>query len=306
MQRLEPLLGAVGDLGMVEAAGEDRALADARLGLGRVGERREERAARRRGRRGRQAARRGAAAPPPRPGARAPAPASPARSGRGGGAKSAARRARISRSQWPRSEASAMRARCARSRASRAARRSGLSSTCPSVSRAHSRSTTGFEAASTAAIAASPPLFTTSSGSCPAGMTAKRSERVRPEVRQREVDQPLGGGEAGAVAVEGDDGLGRELPQRLELGLGDRGAERRDGVVDAGLGERDHVHVALGDDDRAALARRGPRRPDVVERAALVEERRVGRVQVLRLLPRGDRPRAEGDAAAAARRGSGR
>ena len=100
------------------------------------------------------------------------------------------------------------------------------------------------------------------------GILARRHQReaqraAGAEQRQREVDQPLGGGEAGGVAVEGDDRLGGELPERRELGLGDRGAERRDGVVDAGLGERDHVHVALGDDRPcrpcAAAARAGPR-----------------------------------------------
>ena len=157
----------------------------------------------------------------------------------------------------------------------------------------------GCEASRIACIAAAPPARTTSSGSWPGGMQREAQRAAGAEEGQREVDQPLGGGEAGGVAVEGDDGLGRELPEHLELGLGDGGAERRDRVVDAGLGEGDHVHVALGDDDGAGLGGGGAGRADVVEGAALVEERRVGRVQVLRLLPRGDGAGAEGDAAAA-------
>ena len=39
-------------------------------------------------------------------------------------------------------------------------------------------------------------------------------------------------------------------PEELQLVLGDGGAERRDGGFEPGLGERDHVHVAFGDDER--------------------------------------------------------
>ena len=50
---------------------------------------------------------------------------------------------------------------------------------------------------------------------------------------------------------------------------------------DAGLGQRDHVHVALGQDERAPLARRALGAVEVVEQVALVEELGLGRVQVL-------------------------
>ena len=66
-------------------------------------------------------------------------------------------------------------------------------------------------------IAAAPPARTTSSGSWPGGISAKRSERPAPRSGQREVDQPLGGGEAGGVAVERDHRLGREPPEPFEL-----------------------------------------------------------------------------------------
>ena len=46
--------------------------------------------------------------------------------------------------------------------------------------------------------------------------------------------------------------------------------------------ERDHVHVAFGDDHRAALAHRRPRQRQAVEQLALAEQRRLGGVQVLR------------------------
>ena len=119
------------------------------------------------------------------------------------------------------------------------------------------------------------------------------------EQREREIDQPVRGGEAGRVAVERDDRFRRELPQERELMLGDRGAERGDRVIDAGLRECDDVDVAFGDDDGAGLARGCLRGTVVVEAPALVEERGLGRVQVFRLLPLGDGAGAEGDGAAA-------
>jgi hypothetical protein len=59
--------------------------------------------------------------------------------------------------------------------------------------------------------------------------------------------------------------LGREAPELLQLLLGQRGAERRDGAGEARLVQRDDVHVALDRDDlaprkapsRARSSRRG-------------------------------------------------
>ena len=61
-------------------------------------------------------------------------------------------------------------------------------------------------------------------------------------------------GLSGAVAVETDDRLRREVPQDLHLALGEGGAERGHGVDEARLMERDHVHPAL-DHDQLALSR---------------------------------------------------
>ena len=91
----------------------------------------------------------------------------------------------------------------------------------------------------------------------------------------------MGRAQARLVAVEADDRLVGQLPEQGQLGLGDRRAERRHGVGEAGLGERDHVHVALGDDHRAALADRCPGERQAVQQLALVEQRRVGGVQIL-------------------------
>jgi hypothetical protein len=85
---------------------------------------------------------------------------------------------------------------------------------------------------------------------------AKRRDLFGPQMRQREVEKTHRGPEPRLVAVERDDRLGRDAPQKLQLILGDRGAERRDGGLEPGGDQRDHVHVALGHDQRLALARR--------------------------------------------------
>ncbi len=48
--------------------------------------------------------------------------------------------------------------------------------------------------------------------------------------RQHAVDGARGGSFAGPVAVEADDGFGREQPKLIHLALGESGAERRDGL----------------------------------------------------------------------------
>ena len=74
----------------------------------------------------------------------------------------------------------------------------------------------------------------------------------------------------------------RESTEDAELVGGERGAERRHDLLDAGLGEGDHVQVALDEDARARrrIASRACGEP--VERVPLVEERGLRRVQVLR------------------------
>ena len=80
---------------------------------------------------------------------------------------------------------------------------------------------------------------------------------------------------AGAVAVEAEDRRRVEPPHALELGLGDRGAVGRDDLGDAGAVEGDDVHIAFDDDQALGGAAGGAGAVEVVERAALVEERRV-------------------------------
>ena len=135
-----------------------------------------------------------------------------------------------------------------------------------------------------------PPELTTSSGSWPAGSSTKRRVRSGRDVGEgakRGADRGLA---AGAVAVEAEDRRRIEPPHALELGFGDRGAVGRDDFGDAGAVEGDHVHIAFHHDQPLGGAAGGSGAIDVVESPALVEERRVGRIQVLRLACPEDAP----------------
>ena len=85
------------------------------------------------------------------------------------------------------------------------------------------------------------------------------------------------------IAIEAEDRHLDHLPQPLDLMLGQRGAERGDGIAEPGLRERDHVHIAFDHDHAAGLATGGGGAVDIVEGAALVEERGVGGVEIFGL-----------------------
>ncbi len=112
--------------------------------------------------------------------------------------------------------------------------------------------------------------------------------------RQRVLERAPGRLAPGVVAVEAEHDVVGESQQLLHVHRGGGGPERGHRVVDAVLGERDDVHVALDDDDAAGIADRVTREEEAVELAALREQRRLRRVQVLGLaLP--DHPAAEAD-----------
>ena len=138
-----------------------------------------------------------------------------------------------------------------------------------------------------------------SSGSCPSGRSAKRSDLPGGRARQGKVDRAVGGAAPGPVAVEAQDRLVGEAPDERELVLGQRRAERRDGVREARHRHRDHVDIALDRDDGAALMRRLSGLMEVVEEPPLVEERRVGRIEVFRRHVGAHGAAAEGDHPAA-------
>ena len=89
------------------------------------------------------------------------------------------------------------------------------------------------------------------------------------------------GGLTGGVRVEGQHDAAAETLEQAQLAFGQRGAHRRDDVLEAGLVQGDHVHVAL-DDDRLVSRADGLARPiQAVEQAALAEENRIRRVEEL-------------------------
>src|SRR6476646_11886818 len=86
-----------------------------------------------------------------------------------------------------------------------------------------------------------------------------------------------------SVAVEGQPEPLREPAELLQLLLGEGGAHARDDGLEPRLAKRDHVGVAL-DDTRAILpCDRGARLVEAVHDPTLVEELRLGCVDVLGL-----------------------
>src|SRR5690606_35931237 len=69
------------------------------------------------------------------------------------------------------------------------------------------------------------------------------------------------------------------------------------GTLESGPRQCDHIHVALGHDQRLSLGDGGTGRADIVEIAALVEERVLGAVKIFRPCIRIHRTAAETDAA---------
>ena len=147
---------------------------------------------------------------------------------------------------------------------------------------------------------ASAPCFATkSAGSSPCGMiitTACTGIRLLERVRA------LGRSRAGLIRVEREDRALREPAEQAEVPLPQRRAACGHRVLDAGLHQPDHVGVALDHEDLAAARDRGARAGQVEQHLVLLVDRRLGGVQVLRLLARArvgrQDPGAEPDAAA--------
>ena len=142
-------------------------------------------------------------------------------------------------------------------------------------------------------------------GRCPLGhdqavgiLACRQHGKAQGLPRLQQGQGPLGragrGALAGAVAVETERRLGHQPPEFAHLFFGQRRAQRGDRLGEARLGQRNHIHITLGDDDLAAVARGPKRLGQAVKSAALVEERCLRRVQVFGLAVAQDPP-AEGD-----------
>ncbi len=119
------------------------------------------------------------------------------------------------------------------------------------------------------------------------------------EQRQGKVQRPVGGLEAGTVAIKAEDGFGHGAPEDAELVLGQRRAERRHRLAEARPVQGDHVDIAFNRDQAVVLVRGLAGLVEIVEHFALVEDRRLGRVEVFRRHVRTERAAAKGDDAAA-------
>jgi hypothetical protein len=117
---------------------------------------------------------------------------------------------------------------------------------------------------------------------------------------QSGVERAIGRLAARLVAVETEDRLLAHLPQEVALIRRQGGAERGDRLREAGDAHRDHVDIALDGDDIAGVMRGLAGAMVVVEAGALVEQARLGRVEVFRLGVLVHGATAEGDHAAGA------
>ena len=112
---------------------------------------------------------------------------------------------------------------------------------------------------------------TSSAGSRPAGSETTRSSSLPPRGDPRGAQHRL---LPGAVGVERQQHDRREPRELADLLLGQRRAHQADGVAHPGLVQRDHVGVALAQDDAAACARRvRPREVGAEELPTLVVDR---------------------------------
>jgi hypothetical protein len=105
---------------------------------------------------------------------------------------------------------------------------------------------------------------------------------------------------AGRVGVEAQQHDARQPADLARLLGGEGRAHHAHRVAEAGLVERDHVRVALGEHDRAGLRRRRARDVDPEQLAALGEHLALARVDVLRPLAVAHRARPEAAHAPAA------
>ena len=117
-------------------------------------------------------------------------------------------------------------------------------------------------------------------------------------VAQQLVAGAEGGAQAGFVGVVQQDHVGRVAAQQHALVGAQSGAERGRDLFDPRQRQPQHVEIPFDEDGALRFAHRVLRHVEVVEQLALVEDRRVRRIQVLGL-PFPENPTAEAHDAAA-------
>ena len=111
------------------------------------------------------------------------------------------------------------------------------------------------------------------------------------QMRQRQMRGAMRGLQSGSVAVKGQNGFGRGAPQKMQLILGQRGAQWRHGMGEAGAHHRDHIHIAFGHDDGAGLDGGGTGGGEIVEIVSPWKRARFRRVLMYLGLASASRPR---------------
>ena len=104
---------------------------------------------------------------------------------------------------------------------------------------------------------------------------------------------------AGTIAIETEIHIGGIAEQGFGVVAGRRGAERRHGLGDTVLMQGDHVHIAFDNQQPRDLLVRLAHLPHAEQFAALVEQRRLGRVQIFRIVFRRQHASAESNGATA-------
>ena len=117
--------------------------------------------------------------------------------------------------------------------------------------------------------------------------------------RQHRFDRAPRGLTPRAVAVEAEVHIGALAKKNLGMIARRRGAERRDRLRHAELMQADRVHVAFDDDQARDLLVCLAHLPEPEQFAALVEERRLGRIEIFRRVFPDEHAPAERDRAAA-------
>ena len=86
------------------------------------------------------------------------------------------------------------------------------------------------------------------------GQGDKSQRSIRRKSRQRAANGAHGGLLSRVVAVKAEDGRVGQPPEHANLLFGECSSQRGDGVFNAGLGQRDDIHIAFHHDHAARFA----------------------------------------------------
>src|SRR5690606_24049333 len=114
-------------------------------------------------------------------------------------------------------------------------------------------------------------------------------------VREKQFDRPASGLYAGGIAVVIDHNAPRESRKQLCLRIRKRRPEARNDVINAILNKRDEVEIAFDEDHKSFAANGVLRLKKPVKVVALGVGSGLGRIEILRVVVRFDRPCAERD-----------